>query len=91
MGMGAKPTVKLWSVAQGKLVDFAASIENDEIVCVNGDEAIKFPGGISPEELKALVQAHNDANSGVKGITEDDIKAQAELKAANERLLDSLR
>lgn len=89
--MGAKPTVKLWSVTQGKLVDFAASIENDEIVCVNGDEAIKFPGGISPEELKTLVQAHNDANSGVKGITEDDIKAQAELKVANERLLDSLR
>lgn len=87
----SRPTVKLWSVAQGKLVDFAASVENDEIVCVNGDEAIKFPGGISPEDLKILIKAHNDSNSGVKGITEDDVKAQANLKAANERLLDSLR
>ncbi len=89
--MSKQPTVQLWSVAQGKLVDFIVSIENSEIICQNGDEFIKFPGGITKEELLELVAAHNEANDGVKAITPEEIQAQEDLDAANQSLLDSLK
>lgn len=86
-----KPTVKLWSVKQGELVDFIATIENSDIVLQNGDEFIKFPGGLSPEEFKKLVDQHNEDNKGLVAISPKDIAAQEKLDDANTALLDSLK
>lgn len=86
-----KPTVKLWSVKQGQLADFTASIENSEVVLQNGDEFIKFPGGLTPAEFKKLVAQHNKANDGLVAISPKDIAAQEKLDEANAALLDSLK
>ena len=86
-----KPTVELWSVRQGKLVDFEVSIDGEEIVAVNGDESLKFPGGITKKELLKLVKAHNAANKDVKAITDEEIKAKEDLDAANLQLLEDLK
>lgn len=86
-----KPTVKLWSTQEGKLLNFEVSVENNEIIAQRGDEYVKFPGGLTPAEFKKLVTAHNEANDGVKAISDEDLKAEQELADANEKLLDSLK
>ena len=86
-----KPTLELWSVRQGKLVDFEVSIDGEEIVAVNGDESLKFPGGITKKELLELAKAHNEANKDVKAITDEEIKAKEDLDAANLKLLEDLK
>ena len=93
-----QPTVKLWSVKEGRMLDFTVSVENGEIVCTHvnekaavPEEFVKFPGGINKEELLELVKAHNEANRDVKAITPEEIQAQEDLDAANQSLLDSLK
>ena len=86
-----KPTLELWSVRQGKLVDFEVSIDGDEIVAVSGDESLKFPGGLTKKELLELAEAHNEANKDVKAITDTEIKAKEDLDAANRKLLEDLK
>lgn len=86
-----KPTLELWSVREGKLVDWEVSIDGDEIVATNGDESLKFPGGLTKKELLKLVKAHNEANKDVKAITDEEIKAKEDLDAANLKLLEDLK
>ena len=87
-----KPTLKLWSIQLGELADFEVRVENKEIVAEHPEthEVIKFPGGITKDELLELVEAHNDANDGVQAITEEEIQAEKELDEANDKLLESL-
>jgi len=85
-----KPTLELWSVAEGKLVEFEFSIDNDEIVATTEHETIKFPGGINKEELLKLVKAHNEANDGIKALTDEQLQEQKDLVQANEQLLKDL-
>lgn len=87
-----KPTLKLWSIQLGELADFEVRVENKEIVAEHPEthESIKFPGGITKDELLELVEAHNDANDGVRAITEEEIQAEKELDEANDKLLESL-
>ena len=87
-----KPTLKLWSIQLGELADFEVRVENKEIVAEHTEthESIKFPGGITKDELLELVEAHNDANDGVQAITEEEIQAEKELDEANDKLLESL-
>ena len=87
-----KPTLKLWSIQLGELADFEVRVENKEIVAEHHEthESIKFPGGITRDELLELVEAHNDANDGVQAITEEEIQAEKELDEANDKLLESL-
>lgn len=87
-----KPTLKLWSIQLGELADFEVRVENKEIVAEHPEthESIKFPGGITKDELLELVEAHNDANDGVQAITEEEIQAEKELDEANDKLLESL-
>ena len=87
-----KPTLKLWSIQLGELADFEVRVENKEIVAEHPEthESIKFPGGITKDELLELVEAHNDANDGVQAITAEEIQAEKELDEANDKLLESL-
>jgi hypothetical protein len=87
-----KPTLKLWSIQLGELSDFEVRVENKEIVAEHPDthETLKFPGGITKDELLELVDAHNEANDGVKAITEEELQAEKELDEANDKLLESL-
>lgn len=88
-----KPTLKLWSTQLGKLSDFEVRIENQEIVAEHPDtgEALKFPGGITKDELMELVDAHNEANENVKARTEEDLQAEKDLEDANNQLLEDLK
>ena len=87
-----KPTLNLWSVQLGQLEEFDVRVENKEIVAEHSEtgETIKFPGGITKDELLELVDAHNEANDGVKAISEEDLQAEKELDEANDQLLESL-
>lgn len=85
-----KPTLKLWSVVKGEMADFEFSIENGDIIAECDGEFVKFPGGITKDELKKLVDAHNEANEGVKALSAEDIQVEEDLAEANQRLLDSL-
>lgn len=86
-----KPTLKLWSVRLGKYVNYSVSIENGEIVATYKDDNLKFPGGITKEELLALVKEHNDANEKITALAPAEIQAQEDLAAANDALLESLK
>lgn len=88
--MAKKPILTLWSVKHGGHKAFEVSVENNEIVARYEDETIKFPGGITKDELLALQEAHNTANSGVKALTDEDIQAEKDLAEANEKLLNDL-
>ena len=88
-----KPTIKLWSTQLGKIVDFEVRIENQEIVAEQGDtgEVLKFPGGITKDELLELAEAHNEANDGIKARTDEDLQAEQELEDTNNKLLEDLQ
>lgn len=84
-------TVELYSVKQGKAVDWELSVDGSgEIVAHNGDEFLKFPAGMTKEELQAAFEAHNTANAGVVALKEDEIDAQSETVKASQDLIDSL-
>lgn len=85
-----KPTVKLYSVEEGKLVDFEVSVANDEVICTYKDEFLKFPGGLTKDQFLKLVDKHNKANDGLKAVTQEDIAAQEALAKKNEKLLEDL-
>lgn len=83
-------TIKLYSVQHGKQLDFELRSENGEILAERGDETIKFPGGLSKEEFLDLVDQHNEANKGMRAITDAEVAEDRKLLEANEKLLESL-
>jgi len=86
----SKPIVSIYSVQEGKKVPFEFSIENGEILATYKDEFLKFPGGLTKDELLTQIAAHNDANEGVVAVSDGELQAQVELVEANERLLKDL-
>ncbi len=87
----SKPQIKMWSVQEGKLVTwFLEEDTNGEIVASHKNETLKFPGGLSKKEFLAHVSAHNEANKGVRAVSEEDLKAEETKRAMNKQLLESL-
>lgn len=84
-------TTQLYSVQQGKLVDFKLDVDqNGEIVASTKNETLKFPAGLSKAELNKLFKAHNEANDGLVGLTEEEAEAGSKEAAASQKLIDSL-
>lgn len=86
-----KPTIKLWSVKEGKLLAFELSSDGTDIIATRGDEAVKFPGGLTKEEFLTYAEEHNEVNKNLKAVSAEQIKADEERAEANASLLDSLK
>lgn len=87
----ADKTVKLYSVAEGKEVDFKVEVDrNGEIVASKGDEFVKFPAGMTKSQFTSEVSKFNKRHEGIVGIPEDQIRLQEENAEKSRKLIDSL-
>lgn len=85
------PTVQLYSVAEGGLAEYELSVaENGEIIATYGDTFLKFPAGLTKAQLQKAFEAHNSANEGKVGLTEEEQEAAGQAVANSQALIDSL-
>lgn len=84
-------TIALYSVKQGKTVDWDLSVDaSGEIVATHAEEFLKFPAGLTKDQLNEAFSAHNAANEGVVALKEDEIDAASKAMLESQKLLDSL-
>lgn len=83
--------VELYSVKEGKLVDYELSVDGSgEIVATYKDSNLKFPAGLSKKELQSAFKAHNQANDGKVAKDESKPDEDEVRQAESQKLLDSL-
>lgn len=90
--------VKLWNVAQGRMVNYRLSADkNGEILAEYGDvdkddySFLKFPGDIDSDELHELFEKHNSSNKGVKALSEEELEEEQSKQSDAQELIDSLQ
>lgn len=89
------PTIKLWNTELGHKAPYEVSTDqNGDLLCtyqeLDVEDVIKFPGGLSKAEFTKLVDAHNEANKGMKAVDPSDVEKTEERDDKNQKLLDSL-
>lgn len=83
--------VALYSVKQGKVVDWEMSVDaNGEFLAERKDEFLKFPAGLTKAQLVKEFKKHNEANKGKVALAEDEDGLVSKIAKASQNVLDSL-
>lgn len=72
---------------QVELAELSVDANNEIVATFCDDSVVKFPAGLSKEEFKKLIDAHQKANEGQEIITPESEAEAAKQRAASLALI----